>query len=472
MNRRAIFRFSQLRQHGSQADVVAIIPGQLTGTHWPFIALCGFVLSQAYTIPILPLGPWPLWPRLSDFAVILLAGTSFLQRRHLWKPSTANRGIRGRLIIFYWLCLVSYLVYLLFNHDPNAVGVVTGAFQLYMLTLFTVVFFATSLIPLNEERVTVLRRITDIALTTVIISVVVTAFEIVPLANIAPHLPRDPDVAGPWHRYGLTLAEYGDNRGGWGTIGYNHAYVSTQILLLCGLRISLASKRDTLANPMFLLCGVIAAFLTQGRAGFFAMIVFALIYSVKKPGYILAATGIASVVITILVIVLAGSQKNYEFSNLSATADRATTLSDPANPENLSGRAEIWNQRILFLDAEPIRWIIGIGFGAARESGDNAHNLLLHLTLEMGLLGVGAFTILYAYILWALFNRSLDDRTLFWATLALFISCFSQETFYPVPAMGYFPGFYFCVVALALRNPSTSFSCKSRFTTDFPQGSA
>jgi hypothetical protein len=427
---------------------------RLDGTRWPFIALCCFLGSQAYTIPILPVGPWALWPRLSDFAAALLIVTTLLSRRHLVPPSPDHRRILGRGAVLYWFCALSYAVYLFTIGGEQTAGVLNGAFQLYALAWFFGVFVAASYLPLSPARLAVLRRVVDVALVIVVSGVILTGLDLVSLPSIAPHLPRGPEEAGPWYRYGVELAEVGENRGGWGTIGYNHAYVAAQILMLLCLRLNLETRPSSMYGSLILAVALLAVFMTHSRAGLAGALLFAAIYWVRNPRqalitlYVALALGLAG-------LVLLQPWRVAETllqPTLVSTIERQETLADPTDPENLSGRLEIWQQRIARLDAQPLQWLSGAGFGAALDDGgSNAHMLYLHIVSELGALGLALYLSLFASIFGALRRLDVAGRPLLWGTVVLLFASLTQETFYPVPSQGYFLGFYLCAVAIALR---------------------
>jgi hypothetical protein len=350
------------RPHSAAAASTA----QLDGTRWPFVALCCFLASQAYTIPILPIGPWALWPRLSDFAAALLIATTLLSRRHLVPPSPDHRRVLRRGAVLYWFCALSYAVYLFTTGGEQTAGVLNGGFQLYALAWFFGVFVAASYLPLPPARLAVLRRVVDVALVIVVSGVILTGLDLVSLPSVAPHLPRSPEEAGPWYRYGIELAEVGEDRGGWGTIGYNHAYVAAQILLLLCLRLNLEARPPSMYGSLILAAALLAVFLTHSRAGLAAALLFAAIYWVRNRRQALITLYIALVAGFAALVLVQPWQLTESLvqPSLISTLERQETLADPTDPENLSGRLDIWREKIALLDAQPLRWVSGIRGGA------------------------------------------------------------------------------------------------------------
>jgi len=442
---------------------------EMRQTKWAFYALCCYLLTQAYTIPILLVGPWPLWLQLADFASGLLIFSVFVSYWHSPLPSISNRYIFLSSLCLFWLCLLSWTIYLFFHGSPPSMsesygvtpGTKQGAFQIYKFICFFGVLWATRYIPLPEERINILRKITTFVLIIVNLGVFITFSDIVPLSSIAPHLPSNPDIAGPWFLYSLSTEQIGGDHRGWGTIGYNHAYVATHILLITSLRMHLAGRFRVLSNSFLLFISLLGTFMTGSRNGLAIIMIYAMIYWVRRPVYgmtiILCATIIGLASVFIMPDTFTGLN-----SSISSLIERQQTIINPTNTENLSGRDVIWQQRMEFLDENPIRWIIGSGFGSAPDSGQDAHMLYLHLILEIGLIGLTVFLFFFVLILQSLYHNELGGHAVFYATAALLLSSISQETLYPVASQGGFLGFYLCSVAIALRSPDHEKSIVNR----------
>ena len=93
---------------------------------------------------------------------------------------------------------------------------------------------------------------------------------------------------------------------------------------------------------------------------------------------------------------------------------------------------------------------IGAGFGSVADLVDNAHCLPLQVLLELGAIGLIVWFGLVAHILVSLYQVEGGTRVIFFATAALLFSSLTQETFYPIPAMGRFLDLYCCCLALVL----------------------
>lgn len=427
-------------------------------TRWVFWGLCCYLLSQCYTIPILPIGPWAGWLNFADISTGLMAIAFLLNYRHLPQPSDANRRIFHILIFVLFGSIISYLFFASFA-DRNGQGVKFGIFQIYRLVEFISIFWITARIPLTPKRINILRWIVDIALAFVCLGVFLTFFSIVPLDALTTHLPQSKDVAGPWSSYWL-FGSKGISRG-WGTIGYNHAYVAAQVLMLVSLKIHLSHSKSILSNTIFLLISISACFVSESRAGLATILLFALIYWLKQPLYVFARVIAILLGIIPLMGLFSVALKQTEAADDSggSIVDRQLTLLDAKNSDNLSGRDEIWLGTITSLDEDPIRWIFGAGFGAAPDfAGEGAiaaHMLYLQIVLETGVIGLCIFAVLFFQILALLYQNESGTKAIFWVTVAFLMTSVSQDTFYPVAALGHFLGFYLCSVAIALRDKPT-----------------
>jgi hypothetical protein len=424
----------------------------LRRTRWSFAALCAYLLSQAFTIPVLALGPsWAVWPTLSDAAVGLMLFAWLAVPRPLSRPSAANCTVLFSLVVLLLGGLISYLILVLALqsgpttiHGPyggpsgSASGITFGAFQVYHLAKFVVVFWLTARVPLSPRRLRALSVMSSFVFLFVCLGVILSYFAVVPTSVIGGHLPSDFSVAGPWGSYVRNMEEEG-----LGTIGYNHMYVAAQVLLLASLAMHL-SARHALRDSALLLLAILACGLSGSRAGLAGALVFAVAMLVRKPLHV--------IVCALLVATAALTVPADWTAELDPTVERQATLAAPYEEKNLSGRVAIWQDRLAFLNQEPARWIVGSGFGSTVESGSYAHMLYLQIVLEMGVVGLAAFLFVAFQVLQYLRRRETGVQPILWATVALLFSSLTQETFYPSPAAGHFLGFYLWTVAIALRS--------------------
>lgn len=426
---------------------------KLKHTRRLFIALCFYLLSQGFTIPILAVGHWAVWLSFTDVAIGLLVITFLLSFRYTTTASIANQDIFRVLVFFFLGCVVSYLFYV-DDVNKGAMGTLSGLYQIYRLFQFICVFWIVAQIPLPRERINVLNHVVEIVLIFACISVLLTYTAIIPLATWTAHLPPS---EGPWRFY-ESMGRFGGV--GYGAISYNHAYTASQILMLVGLKFHLGLEQRKLTREnVLLLASIAACFLSESRAGLAAILLFAVVYWFQEPIYALLVSmmvGAAAVIAPLLRLT--------EIDLVSAEGsilERQKTLLAANDTDNLSGRDEIWMAHFATLEEKPVRWIVGRGFGSSLDLGDNAHMLLLQIVSEVGLIGLLVFGFLFWKILRNLYQSELKGKPVFWVTIALLFSSFTQETLYPVISQGHFMGFYLCSVAIVLRTKTFSNSISS-----------
>jgi len=125
------------------------------------------------------------------------------------------------------------------------------------------------------------------------------------------------------------------------------------------------------------------------------------------------------------------------------------------NRESLSGRDDIWKEHLTVLNDQPLRWVVGGGLGAAAEIGGDAHNQVLEIITELGVIGLIIWGRWLVGLIKSLWRYEQNGRVIWWSCICLLVSCVSQETLYPVAAMGHLLGFFVftCVLAMGGASP-------------------
>ena len=455
------------------------------GASWLFLGLCFYLLSQAYLVPIATVGPsWAVWPQLPDVAVAVLIVVWALKVRSLVALPRPNRRALVALLLLFLYCASSYglltIVPALRQLKPwDAKGVTWGAWEVARLAQVTILFALVSCIPVTEARLRLLRALLTGVLILVCTGILLTFFRIVDGSHVAAHLPVLP---GPWYEYKMYTR-------GLGTNGYNHGYVGCHVILLFTLvQLTARSRRSTLSTFLLLLSAV-SVFMTGSRACLGVTLVLGVCYFAADwrrtrawwSSDLLSAAAVA-LIVTVLAVVstgeppiadplvgepsaaapLAGEQPAEPPPNEGAQP-APETATEPDHivrrqlvPEEVvfafTSRVKvIWGERMRLLLEKPTALVWGVGFGAALESGPNAHLLPLHILLELGLLGLCLVVAIFAALLRQLWRVRIDERVLFTGTVILLITGLTQETFYPLPSKGHLLGLYLCGVALALR---------------------
>lgn len=413
-------------------------------TRLAFFALCCYLVSQAVGIPVIAFGPsWAVWPTLSDIAAGILALSALNGFWHYRAASQANNEIfRGLLLILGGTVLVFFFMYLrdtVLSIGGGDKSMTTGMFQIYHLMQFILIFYIASGIPFTDARIKLLSRIVDIVLLIVFACIVGTYFSIISTRLLVSHLPSG-EGSGPWSAlWSRQMTEVG-------AVGYNHAYTALQLIMLTSLGLHLRPKASPLAESAYLLMCLAGVVMSGSRAGMAAAVFFIAAHLIRKP-----ATLVTAFVVIVSLSLVAGGVLQSQNVDLDESIGRLMTLQKPLQSDNLSGRDEIWKDSVAFIQEDPLRWVVGAGPGSVAQQGYNAHNLFLQIIMEAGLIGLFIFCSVCNSAVRHLINYETGTKPILYASIAFLLSSFTQETFYPVPALGHFLGLYLCSLAIALR---------------------
>lgn len=411
------------------------------GSVWPFFALCAYLGSQAYLIPVRAWGPsWAVWPTLTDFAVAGLLLVNLVCRTTR-VPSPANRSVFGLLCIGYMGCVLSYFVVnLTIGAGGRGLAVDDGLYYMLRTTQFLVVYWAAMRTPLTPARRRALAAVVAAVLVFSCILCLVTFAGGLRGPTLVRHLPQG-RAAGSW------LVYIKDEAQGNGLIGHNHAYVSAQLLLLAALRMSLSPRRRLVGDVAFLLLTLAACFASGSRAGLLAAALFSLMLLVRSPAYVFGALLLAALGM------FWGLPERLAQSPFATMLTHQHGLVSPGEVPQFRARVGLWNQWGERFARQPHLLVCGIGFGGARgDAGEEvAHMQYLTVLAEFGVFGLVFFAWLYFRIVDALWHNEPRPSPMTLVTLAFLAGCATQETFYPVVAFGQFLGLYFCAVAVTLE---------------------
>jgi O-antigen ligase len=297
---------------------------------------------------------------------------------------------------------------------------------------------------MTAARLRILDCLVKTAFVIVCVPVLLTHLGIIACCDLAPQLPSDLDVAGPWAFY------WHDMGGGWGTVGYNHAYTAAQILTLASLVMNFSRNDRPFRDACYLCLGLAATFGSESRAGLAAYVIYLAALGFTQFRLATRMGGILCVTVILLVACFPKVVDNSFFD----LAERQETILDAQNTDNLSGRDEIWRDYGEFLAENPLYVLLGAGFGASfaiTVISGGAHLLFLTIVVETGVVGLILFLASANQVLGVLFRHEGGNRAIAWATVCLLITCFTQETFYPVAAFGHLIGLHWFTVAMALR---------------------
>lgn len=417
-------------------------------SRFAFIALCCYLVTQVIYVPVLPFGPsWAVWPAPSDFAVILLAVSipfGYLRVRKVSKPA-------GRLFRLLFIVLLGMAFSYLITSLQSAISIGgdqkqsdIGLFQIFQFAKFVLVFWVAAGIPLSDSRLRILANLVDAVFLLVFLGIIGTYTSVLETYMFVGHLPPDPGISGPW-------ASLFRDQPDVGTMGYNHAYVALQLIMLSSLSMSLRPLRGSVVSAIYLMLAGVGTFLSGSRAGMVALLLLLTAFFVRKP--VMAFT----IAIFGAILFLAGpSLMDNPNLGIETTAQRYTALRNPLQFDSLSGRPQIWGNAYNLLAENPVRWVIGAGPGIAALIGSNAHMLYLHILVEAGLIGLAVFFYIMHKIITYLARHEEGTKPILVATFAFLVSSLTQETFYPIPAFGHFLGLYLCALGIVFARTRTA----------------
>jgi hypothetical protein len=432
-------------------------PDAVTETRWVFILLCCYIASQAYTVPLLPVGPWPVWPGLPDLVFGGLVVAWIVTKR----PVTELTGVRRTAVQVVFaltlVCLASYIVSTLIisNLETRAFGLNQqgpgfGLFEGFRMIQFLVLFRIAAFVPWTPRRLAILGRVATGAFLFVCLTIFLGFLDIVPSSTWSPLLPEDKEAAGAWWHFVHNFDGYG-----LGAISYTHAYVAAQVTLFLGLALHLRGGRAWAGNGLLIALALGAALVSGSRAGFAGVLLVAGMFLLARSPRWLVNFVLALALVGTAAFVYLSSQPPVEgeAGPLGSILEHQVNAFQPYKAENLVGRDEIWSGRIDNLNDHPWRWFTGWGFGSSPDTGPalSPHMLPLQIIMELGFGMLLLIAIACGKLLRDIWRRETVDRPFFWTTIALLLSSATQETFYPVPSTGYFLGFYLVALTVVLR---------------------
>jgi len=420
-------------------------------TRLHFIALCFYIIAQGYTIPLLAIGPsWATFPTLPDIAFVVFLFTGLFSSDYLPIISRPCLPILKILLIMLAMSIFSYVCFVLMFPSLNYFtyhsvrDISWGLFQLYRLTQFILIFWLTAKIPFTRKRIKILERIVFIVLLFVIIVMLVPYLLNLPMRHFIMHLPSDVDIIGPYYYYITAVGK------AYGTIGFYHGYVGLQVIILLGLMLNMSNNNRNIRNAFMIFISIIAVYASESRACLIAIIIYVIAISIKKVEYVF----LLSIILITALICFTMVDDNNIFKG--STFERQRTILEPYKSANLSGRVDIWIDRVNFLNEMPLRWIFGSGFGSVAKLGNNAHMLVLQIIMETGVIGLIVYYLLMKSIIIMLYKYEEGIKPTMWITIVFLLTSITQITFYPAPAYVHLLGFYLCSVAIALRRPLKS----------------
>lgn len=402
-----------------------------------FGLLCAFLASQWIGLPVLLVGPsWAIWPTLPD---LMLWGAGLCAALYrLPMSNTSQRAVWHLffIVLFLSLCGLS----LLFVHRDPGLGLAVnwGVFALYRLLQVGVALFVASRLLLGAARWATLERVVRAAFWLLVVTIAWSSFSPTLRDLAGSVLPRGGFTPWEWGFY--TVQERG-----LGLVGINHGYPALVVLVTAGLLLHLRARRGLGGREWILVVTLLTCFLTNSRAGLFGAVVLAALEFRRVP----ARGGVLLTAFGMLGILFGGAF----LTQLTPTLQRQSTVLDPLDPRNLSGRVDIWQSFLTTFVEDPIRLLVGSGLGSAVNMTVNAHMMYLQALYEGGIVGLFVLLAALGAVLWLLWKRGRVAEPMWHTTIALIVTGTTQETFYPCVA---FPGFlplFAAALALTLAGP-------------------
>ncbi|MPY68379.1 hypothetical protein F8S09_17135 [Deinococcus sp. SDU3-2] len=392
-----------------------------------------YLLAQCFALPLVAFGPvWAVWPTLPDLLLLLIISVSLLYRSPV--QTEAQRRVLFVLVLGTGLSVLALGLLVVFRDPTLPAQLSFGVFGVYKLIQITLLFAAISRLPISTQRLT---RWGHWALAGLLImsGTIIWSFFSPAISNaLGEFLPRGRPASGPWEAY------YLHQDPGLGMVGYNHGFVAAQLVTLYSLTIMLRGRSSALLAGLML----IACFLTGSRAGLAgALLTLALEYRrmpIRAAVWLLCSSVAAWLLLPIL----------HLDSSFQALIERQSTLVEASDPNNLSGRDSIWQTFAAALLRDPLRLLIGSGFGSAIALGGNAHMNALQILFELGLAGLSVYTLLFVRLVGGLWRSPFGCPALY-LLAGLALTTLSQETFYPNPAFSGFLPLLAVLIALSLR---------------------
>ena len=403
-----------------------------------FLCLVGFIVTQAFTIPVVALSTnWALWPSLPDIFGFGLVLAVFASRQPVRTNRLGNSVSRYAWVLVLY-SVISFLT-LTLPQGGGGTGVKYGGFTLLLYLKYVLVAWSASHVPLDKERVGWIHRAALLAFLWVAATSLASRLGVLDLRVFTSWLPSS--SSGRW-------ASVLDS-----TVGKQNQ-TPVAMLLLAGLALVTTDyKKRWPTTVLVIVLGTLVAVLTGSRQGVVRFVAFTTVLLAWRGGKLLL--GLAyTVLLAGLVIDAGGAFAISPGSRAEAALERQRVLlQDPLTEDALSGRPVIWARTIETLNEHPYLYLTGAGIGSYVEYGGASHNMFLQLLLEGGLAALLLYIICYG----AMFRHLWRIRDRAWAmvavTAALLTSLMTSEMFYPTLATGWYLGLYFVSLDIAARIP-------------------
>jgi hypothetical protein len=378
-----------------------------------------------------------IWPRLDDFATILLA-LAILVFRPINSLPSHWRAFERLLLWANVLTFVSY-VFRIVLAGGGEHEVYTGLFQSLRVAQYTIVFVCFIRIGGGARSPRLMLGVVSGVWGFIFAVALANFLGWLPPTALAPHLLDELSSAGAWGK--LVFVPHGVLQG---PLGYSNIYMACQMTLL-GVLLAFGTRRSAVTRWVVLLLTFLIVFVSGSRSGlvgFLCALALAVV-AAKWRSWLIVGTAL-----TLLLVLAASSSGWVEFAD--STVRRQGGLMRVGEVSSYTERVAIWQDKLSYMKENPSVLLLGLGWGGILVAGpSNAHMLPLQILMETGIFGLLFFFFLFRALLRALWKSGIMGRSLAVATSGLLVASLAQEVFYPIPSMGSFLGVYLALCALA-----------------------
>ena len=400
-----------------------------------FFAVIVYILSQGFTIPILPIGPsWAVWPRLDDFSTLFLFLVYLGSRRNTCPMNKTERFIFVVIIIAIVLSIPSMLFGKLMRPEfPKTLSY--GAFQTFRIFEYIMVWFCIRGMTFSSKQ---FDKISYTVFFVVVFEVIIgmgNATGAIPLARLLAHLPYD----GPWAV--LKANATGAHRP-LGSCGHSGTMVDRLVFLTAILFVS--RKPSAIFRIPLIVAVAIVVFLSGSRA---ATIAWCLSLA------ILASKSIKQLIIMLVVISLFLTSfymfaSSFESEIVERATERVGTIVHREEDPTMAGRTIQWAGVLRYIASDPSVFVLGVGWGfglvvLAPETGvvGGAHCMYLSPLLEVGVFGAIMFYMFLFHMYRLVRGKDALLSAIRAAFIGLLVAGITGAVFFPSPSAGSFLGF-------------------------------
>ncbi len=419
------------------SDYPELSPQPSFATPLQLFAVIVYILSQGFTIPILPIGPsWAVWPRLDDFSTLFLFLVYLGTRRNTCPMNRLEHTIFALIIVGAILSLPSTAIGAL-RYPEIIKGPSFGVFQTYRIIEYTMVWFCIRGMTFSSKQFDKISYTVFFVVVFVVIIGIGNATGAIPSARLLRHLPYD----GPWGV--LKQAATGAHKPR-GPYGWNSGYMVDMLVLFTAL-LFVSRKPSAMFRIPLVVAVAVVVFLTGSRAATVAWCVCLAILSTKSAKQLIMML----VVISLFFICFYMVVDFFEYEIVERATQRAGTLihREAFEDKTLAGRTLQWVALLRYMVSDPSVPVLGVGWGFGQivlepETGiSGAHSMYLSPLLEVGVFGAIMFYILLFQMYRLVRGKDPLLAAIRAAYLAFLVAGITGSIFFPAVSAGSFLGF-------------------------------